>query len=51
MHVKAIFNLNVTCERIRVELDVIGESYLVRGLIINSFSVLVNVRLCFQLCG
>ena len=35
MHVKAIFNLNVTCERI-VELDVIGESYLVRGSIINS---------------
>ena len=50
MHVKAIFNLNVTRER-RVELDVIGESYLVRGLIINSFSVLVNVRLSFQLCG
>ena len=44
MHVKAIFNLNVTRER-RVELDVIGESYLVHGLIINSFSVLVNVRL------
>ena len=40
MHVKAIFNLNVTRE-LRVELDVIGESYLVRGLIINSFSVLV----------
>ena len=40
MHVKAIFNLNVTHER-RVELDVIGESYLVRGLIINSFIVLV----------
>ena len=37
---QAIFNLNVTRER-RVELDVIGESYLVRGLIINSFSVLV----------
>ena len=43
MHVKAIFNLNVTRER-RVELDVIGESYLVlRGLIIISFSVLVSV--------
>ena len=40
VHVKAIFNLNVTRER-RVELDVIGESYLVRGLIINCFSVLV----------
>ena len=40
MHVKAIFNLNVTHGR-RVELDVIGESYLVRGLIINSFSALV----------
>ena len=51
MHVKAIFNLNVTRER-RIELDVIGESYLVlRGLIFISFSVLVNVRLCFQLCG
>ena len=48
MHVKAIFNLNVTRER-RVELDVIGESYLVlRGLIIISFSVLVNVRLFFS---
>ena len=30
----------LTRER-RVALDVIGESYLVRGLIINSFSVLV----------
>ena len=38
MHVKVIFNLNVTRER-RVELDVIGgESYLVlRGLIIIFF--------------
>ena len=44
VHVKAILNLNVTRER-RVELDVIGDSYLVRGLIINSFSVLVNVHL------
>ena len=43
-------SLNGTRER-RVELDAIGESYLVRGLIMNSFSVLVNVRLCFQLCG